>query len=87
MSDFWFKSAEQVIASEGYLKASGLLFEVYVSNLASLQFKDKLNRKEIKKLISSAQIFFLSNDQKFRREGGEVLSMLLDIYIQINIKT
>lgn len=77
MTEFLNKLADRVVNSDGYTKASGSLFESYVLDLTDTS--KELKRSEIKKLISSAQIFYGSENKSLRREGAAILSMLLDI--------
>ena len=78
MSEFRNRLARHVADSEGYQKSSNSVFESYVLNLISSE--QKLERSEIKKLISAAQILYASEDSKLQAEGAVVLSMLLDLY-------
>lgn len=77
MTDFVDKLATNIASSEGYAEASSSLFEAYVLDLIGEQ--KKLNKQQVKKLISSAQVFYKSNDERLRKEGAILLSMILDI--------
>lgn len=77
MSNFINKLAIKVIKSEGYKEASKSLFSAYVLSFTGQE--SKLDRKEISKLISSAQIFYKSESEEIKKEGAIILSMLLDI--------
>lgn len=77
MNDFTQKLAKKIIEGDGYAEASASLFFSYVDNLTGE--KSTPSRNQIKKLISSAQIFQKSKNTKFANEGSIILSMLLDI--------
>lgn len=77
MTDFLNKLATKVISSDEYSQVSGSLFESYVQGLISSS--EQLERSDIKKLISSAQIFYMSENKGIRNEGAILLSMMLDI--------
>lgn len=77
MTEFSDSLATNIINSAGYKKTSGLLFDLYVQRL--IDSGEKLERSEVKKLISSAQIFYMSDDKVLRNEGAIILSMMLDI--------
>ena len=77
MSDFENKLADRIINSDGYKESSAILFNSYVQNFSLLH--SDIERKEIKKLLSSAQIFYRSDKSECRKEGAAILSMLLDV--------
>ena len=77
MTDFVNKLATNVVSSQGYANASSSLFEAYVMDLLGEQ--KQLSKQQVKKLISSAQIFYKSDDEQLNKEGAILLSMLLDI--------
>ncbi len=78
MTDFLNKLARVVVNSEGYEQVSNSIFESYVLNLISEELK--LERSEIKKLITSAQILYGSDYNEFKDEGAVLLSMMLDLF-------
>ncbi|GGX54516.1 DEAD/DEAH box helicase [Saccharospirillum salsuginis] len=77
MTNFADKLSEKVFESNAYQLASSNLFSNYVHSLAGNS--KSLERSVIKKLVSTAQIFYQSKDDKIRREGASILSMLLDV--------
>lgn len=77
MTEFTNKLAANIVKTPGYSEASGSLFEAYVLDLIGQ--RKHLSKLQVKKLISSAQIFYQSNDEKLRKEGAILLSMILDI--------
>lgn len=77
MTDFLNKLASKIISSDEYQLASGSLFESYVQGLISSS--EPLERSDIKQLISSAQIFYRSQNKGIRNEGAILLSMMLDL--------
>ncbi|MGL6311290.1 DEAD/DEAH box helicase [Aeromonas veronii] len=77
MSDFSTKLAARIKGSNGYIEASNSLFGSYVLWLTGTT--DHIEREEVKKLITSAQVFYKSSDEKIRNEGAIILSILLDI--------
>lgn len=82
MSDFATKLASKIKNSDGYIKTSNNLFGSYVLWLTGNT--DNIERDEVKKLITSAQIFYKSNDEGIRNEGAIILSMLLDICAELH---
>lgn len=76
MTDFVNKLATNIVRSKGYADASSSLFEAYVMDLVGE--RKQLSKQQVKKLISSAQIFYKSDDEKLRKEGAILLSMMLD---------
>jgi len=81
MSDFFTKLAARIIESKGYITASNRLFGAYVLWLTGNN--ESIGREEVKKLITSAQIYYKSSDEKIRNEGAIILSMLLDICAEL----
>ncbi len=77
MTSFENKLAQEVISSDGYSQSSGKLFDTYISNILGEQ--PEIERSVIKNLISSAQIFYKSDDNIVKKEGAVLLSMILDI--------
>jgi hypothetical protein len=77
MTSFTYKLSTSIIDSVGYRKASNTLFESYVCNLMGEH--KPIDRADIKKLISSAQIFYKSENDRLRNEGAIVLSMILEL--------
>ena len=77
MTEFLERLATLVINSDGYKEESGHLFGAYVEGLSGPS--DKFERKQVKKLITSAQIFYRSQDKNIRNEGEALLSMILDM--------
>lgn len=77
MTGFLNKLASKIVSSDGYSQVSGVLFDAYVLELTGES--KQLERGQIKKLISSAQIFYRSDDIKLRKEGAIILSMILDL--------
>ncbi len=78
MSEFLTKLANDVVISDGYRQATNSIFESYVLSLISTE--QKLERTEVKKLVTAAQILYGSDDSKLKIEGAELLSMMLDLY-------
>ena len=66
----------KIANSEEYAEASNALFEAYIKDL--LGEGTPMGRPQVKKLTSTAQIFYKSDDKKHRKEGAVLLSMLLD---------
>lgn len=77
MSRFISKLAKKIFNSKDYENASELLFGTYVLQLTGEH--KKLERVEVSKLVSAAQIFHKSDDECIRKEGAIILSMLLDV--------
>ncbi|MAF68668.1 MAG: RNA helicase [Micavibrio sp.] len=77
MTKFSEKLAKQIVSSEGYKTTSNSLFSAYVSDLISSG--RELSRTEVKKLLTSAQVLYSSEDKEFQNEGRILLSMLLDV--------
>lgn len=77
MIAFLDKLATQIVGSEGYKEASNALFSSYIKSLIASE--EKLERSEVKKLITSAQALYNSGNKDFQNEGAILLSMLLDI--------
>lgn len=78
MNNFNNKLATQVINSDGYKNSSDRLFEAYVLSLTGEN--NSFEKNEIKKLLSSSQIFHNSDDRDVKKEGATILSMLLDLF-------
>jgi superfamily II DNA/RNA helicase len=77
MTQFIDDLALQIKNGNGYAAASKELFSAYISELVG--DTKRLDRSLIKKLMSSAQIFYKSGDNDLRSEGAIILSMLLDV--------
>ncbi|SMF26888.1 Superfamily II helicase [Alteromonadaceae bacterium Bs31] len=77
MSNFVSKLANNIKESEGYKNASASLFGLYVQALTG--DRNSLERSEVKKLVSSAQIFYQAESKALINEGAVLLSMLLDL--------
>ncbi|WP_299938540.1 DEAD/DEAH box helicase [uncultured Pelagimonas sp.] len=76
MSDFTTKLSKKISSSEKYAEATNLLFKSYILDMIG---EPKIPEKQkIKKLISAAQVFYKSSNEKHRKEGATVLSMILD---------
>lgn len=76
MTDFLEKLAQQILGRDGYKKSSDLLFSSYIKSLISSE--EKMERSEVKKLITSTQALYNSENKYFRDEGAILLAMLLD---------
>lgn len=76
MTDFFRKLSEEIANSEEFDEASNELFASYINDL--LGEDAAMDRSIVKKLTSTAQIFCKSTDEKHRKEGAILLSMLLD---------
>ncbi|EWH08034.1 hypothetical protein DS2_19421 [Catenovulum agarivorans DS-2] len=77
MSQFITKLSTRALASEDYKKATNELFRSYVFKMVGQEAK--LNKNHVKQLVSVAQYFYRVNDNKFRKEGSSLLSMLIDV--------
>lgn len=78
MSTLKNKLADRIKQNPEYEDTTNKLFGSYINSITGIE--DDLERSEIKKLISAAQVFYSSDDTKLRNEGSVVLSMLLDLY-------
>lgn len=76
MTEFATKLSKRIFSSEKYAEATNQLFRKYILDM--IGEPDKLEKPEIKKLISAAQILYKSPNEKHRKEGATVLAMLLD---------
>jgi len=77
MSEFIRKLTSKAVNSEGFKSASNSLFGSYVNKM--IGEKDKLDRTQVKQLLSVAQYLYKINDSKSRKEGAAILSMLIDV--------
>ncbi|MEM0909545.1 MAG: DEAD/DEAH box helicase [Pseudomonadota bacterium] len=77
MSEFANKLSARVLNSEAYERTSNKLFGSYVSKITGQE--DELDRSCVKQLILIAQYFYKAEDNKFRKEGAAILSMLIDV--------
>ncbi|XBS69172.1 DEAD/DEAH box helicase [Acerihabitans sp. KWT182] len=77
MSNFLEKLASNIFNSDGYKKSTNLLFSAYVKHNIGADYN--VEHKEVRELLTAAQIFYKSNDEITRREGTIVLAMLLDV--------
>ncbi|BDQ36159.1 DEAD/DEAH box helicase [Pseudodesulfovibrio nedwellii] len=75
MSAFYTKLSNTILSSEGYGAASNELFENYVKKIAGEEHQ--IEREVVKKLTTSLQYFYQSDDESIRKKGAELLSMLL----------
>ena len=76
MTDFIKKLLAKITDSDGYAQASNALFDAYIKDL--LGEDAPMERSQVKQLTSSAQIFCKSDEDKHKKEGAVLLSMLLD---------
>lgn len=77
MTSFHTKLSEKIISSDSYRAASDLLFDAYIKKTANEEYE--LDRSIVKKLTTSMQYFYQSEDELVRKEGAELLSMLLHV--------
>ncbi|MDA3917091.1 MAG: DEAD/DEAH box helicase [Deltaproteobacteria bacterium] len=75
MTSFHTKLSDKIISGDSYRAASDLLFDAYIKKTAGEEYD--LDRSVVKKLTTSMQYFYQSEDELVRREGAELLSMLL----------
>lgn len=76
MTEFATKLSNRVFSSEKYAEATNQLFRKYILDM--IGDTERLEKSEVKKLISAAQILYKSPNDKHKKEGATVLSMLLD---------
>ena len=75
MTSFHTKLSNKIISNDRYRAASDLLFEAYIKKTVDEEYE--LDRSVVKKLTTSIQYFYQSEDELVRKEGAELLSMLL----------
>lgn len=75
MTSFHTKLSDKIISSDGYRVASDQLFNAYIKKTAGEEYA--IDRSVIKNLTTSMQYFYQSEDELVRKEGAELLSMLL----------
>jgi hypothetical protein len=75
MTSFYSKISNKIISSDSYLDAYDLIFDAYIKKTAGDKYS--IDRSVVKKLTTSLQYFYQSDDELVRKEGAELLSMLL----------
>lgn len=78
MSDIFYSLSKDMVLSEGYKDATLSLFSSYVDGL--IGDNSVLEKSVVAKLLRAAQILKKSGDEKSQKEGGVILSMLLDTH-------
>lgn len=77
MSEFAKKLSAKVLNSDAYERASNKLFGSYISKITEQEYE--LDRAYVKQLSLIAQYLYKAEDNKFRKEGAVILSMLIDV--------
>lgn len=80
MSYFYSKLAEKILCNEEFKRVESILFKEYISSIS--EQKCNLDKVTAKKIISTAQIFYYSKQDNFRKEGSILLSMLIEVCAQ-----
>ncbi|WP_031485827.1 DEAD/DEAH box helicase [Maridesulfovibrio frigidus] len=75
MSSFYTKLSNKIFNSADFSAASGILFGAYVKKTADEEYS--IERDVVKNLTTSLQYFYQSDDELMKKEGAELLSMLL----------
>ena len=75
MSLFYTKLSNVIISSDEYSIASNKLFESYIKKIAGEDYNIEISI--VKKLTTSLQYFYQSDDDSIREVGAELLAMLL----------
>lgn len=78
MSDIFYGVAKEMVLSEEYKNATSSLFSSYVNGI--IGDEAILDKSVVSKLLRAAQILKKSGDDKFKSEGGVIVSMLLDTH-------
>lgn len=81
MNYFYYKLAKKITESDGYITDRSLLFKEYVNLMIGNSVK--IDKISVKKLISTSQIFYYSDDESFKKEGTIILSMLIEVCASI----
>lgn len=77
MNNFYYKLAKKITNSDGYIKDRSLLFKSYINLMVGDSVR--IDKITVKKLISTSQIFYYSDDEVLKKEGTVILSMLLEV--------
>ncbi|WP_323610291.1 DEAD/DEAH box helicase [Pectobacterium versatile] len=77
MNVFYCRLAEKITQTDNYNKDRLFLFKEYINlMIGELVSIDKIT---VKRLISTAQIFYYSDDEFLKKEGTVILSMLIEV--------
>jgi hypothetical protein len=75
VSGIYKELSTKIIKNEKYLSSCGALFKAYINKMTGEKYE--INRKEIKKLATTCQYYYLTGENEFKNEGAILLSMLL----------
>ncbi|MEM7979508.1 hypothetical protein Q4R26_19930, partial [Morganella morganii] len=77
MSELITKLGMNILSNDNFSKDRNNIFVQYVEQLSGK--KPQLDRRLVKRISTSIQIFYKSKDEKIRKEATALLAMLLDI--------
>ena len=77
MRSFYTKLSMDILENQGYKDATSMLFDAYVKKIIGDNYS--IDTDIIRKLTTSVQYFYQSDDDSIIKEGAELLSMLLDV--------
>lgn len=77
MSSFYNKLSSQIINNEHYVDSCNKLFKAYVAKMAQEPYE--IDQNLLKKLSTSIQYFYRSDNRDYLNEGAILLSMLLHV--------
>lgn len=77
MSEFAEKLANKIVSEDRYKEAMESLFSSYVE--LHIGENSTISRENIKKLLTTAQVFQQTRNSVFEKEGAAILAMLLDV--------
>lgn len=77
MNDFYYRLSEKIIKDNAFIEDRSLLFKEYINVM--IGERTSINKNVVKKLTSTAQILYYSDDELFKKEGTVILSMLIEV--------
>lgn len=77
MTELYTKLSRDIFQNDDFKIASHALFEAYIRKTACDEYS--IDSDVVRKLTTSVQYFYRSSDYEMRREGAELLSMLLAV--------
>lgn len=75
MTSFYTNLSENIMLCEGYQEALSVLFDAYIKK--TVNESHEIERDVIQKLVTTLQYFYQADDELVKKEGAEILSMLL----------
>ncbi|EPX8935582.1 DEAD/DEAH box helicase [Morganella morganii] len=76
MSEFYTKLSNRIINNEQFKIGTSALFASYIKML--IGEKDTISKELAKNITTASQVFYKSEDEKYLKEGANLLSMLID---------